>query len=173
MIGSLKINLRNQVLHKKNLYISTKRNVIAIDAAVDKAVYMLNGGNKLIILPVYCDIVTLITLNMLKLIEKGFDYDKDLVEVADHVNKNFSYIKEMTLLDDGGIEIKITSKDTLKIEKGETFSYNMLINIACVVLVKNSNVQLSKDEIIQFRKSLIRVVHCRSETEGEICMSME
>lgn len=173
MVESLKINLRNQVLNKKNLYIRTKRNTIAIDTAVDKAVYIVNGGTKLIILPPYCDIVTLISMDILKLMNKQFDFENNLEKAIDYMNKNFSSIQRVTLSDDGDIEIRMNEQDVLKIGSEERFDTDMLLNIACVILVRNSNVQYSKSEVLQFRQSLNRVIHYDYETEGELCTSME
>lgn len=168
---SLTINLRNQVLNKKNLYVNTKRNTIAIDTAVDKALYILNGGTKLIILPPYCDNVTLIAIDILKLIDRQFNFKDDIKSVIDFINKNLTSIDGVSLVDSDTIEIQINRYDKLVVDREDVIDSDLLLEIAANVLVCNTHVEFSDKELKQFKQSLKRIISNR--TEEMLCMGMD
>lgn len=150
------MELRRLVLGKKALYKSTRDDLIAIDAAVDKAVYIVNGGIKTIILPNYCDDITRIAIHILKFKAKKFDYKSQEHRILNYLNTEFTTIDKAELID-GILYLTVGDGEKLNIAIEDTYNTEKMLELASHILQRITKREFSAEELEQFKKSVYRV----------------
>lgn len=148
---SLKMTLRNDLINKKEKYKYTESNLIAIDAAVIKAEYIKNGGTKVILLPKYCDLITLVSLDIINLYERYVKYNMDNEDIANYITNKFktvnnAMVKENTLI----INMLNNKKMHLKLKD----DIQWIVYLALSILKNDIKTNYSNQELNHFEEVL-------------------